>query len=77
MTYIDLQQIEPYPDLRIKRNRGIGAGTQRNNLFVCQVCNKAWQTIRLKSIKRSWEYLWSGFPKIGCEPKICPDCENQ
>ena len=75
MPYITLLHIEPYPDLqRDTKHRKHLKTYGRDNLFICQECNRVWQSYKFKTRNQNWEYLWQGFPKIGCEPKTCPDC---
>jgi len=65
--------IDPYPKMQITAgNRGRKQASRP--LYLCPKCNKPWHTW---SCGKRWEHLWDGFPKIGCEPKICPDCKNQ
>uniref|UniRef100_A0A6M3ILT8 Zinc-binding domain-containing protein n=1 Tax=viral metagenome TaxID=1070528 RepID=A0A6M3ILT8_9ZZZZ len=77
MTYITLLQVEPYPNLQKdnKRNKHLKF-YGRDNLFLCQKCNKPWQSYKYKTMHQNWEYLWEGFPKIGCKAKTCPDCRT-
>lgn len=76
MPIYPLLHIDPYPsevqlNNRTKTHKGHG---ERNNLFLCPVCDQVWQTFVDRYCSQNWEYLWNGFPKIGAEKNVCPEC---
>jgi len=72
VSYIKLQQIEPYPKSRAafyKEKRK--AKPHSRPIFICPECNLVWVTYHNPSIH--WEYLID-FPKYGQQKRLCPDC---
>lgn len=71
MSYIKLQQIEPYPKSRTTHKEKRKSKPYGRPIFICPQCNSIWVTYRNPSI--NWEYLID-FPKYGQQKRRCPDC---